>query len=250
MLERLDVRPQAGDRRAQLVARVGHELALRLHGALQRVERRVEAARQAAELVIAVHVHALGRIGCVGQLLGSPGEAADRRERGARHHRGEPGAERDPGRAHDQQHEQHPVELAVHLVERPRELDRAAAGPRAREHAQVRPRDIGICEGLAGTLTPRDLACARVHRHGLSVAPGRRSTSPDGRTTCTDPSGPPNGSGGGAGKRRAPSPRAPSPGRSAGAIPSAPSPATRLTRFARSRSESSTSPRSCERTPR
>ena len=53
VLERLDVRPQARDRRAQLVAGVGDEVALGLDRALERVERGVEAPREPGELVVA-----------------------------------------------------------------------------------------------------------------------------------------------------------------------------------------------------
>ena len=59
-LQDLDVRAQAGDGGAQLVRGVGDELALGVHGCverahrpLERVEHRVEAAGQAPDLVFA-----------------------------------------------------------------------------------------------------------------------------------------------------------------------------------------------------
>ena len=88
--EHLDVRPQAGDRRAQLVAGVGHQVALGLGRALQRVQGGVVAARQPGQLVVADHLHPLAQVGVLAQALGARGEAADRHQRGARHH----GAER------------------------------------------------------------------------------------------------------------------------------------------------------------
>ena len=97
VLQRLDVRAQARDRRAQLVARVGHELALGLHGALQRVERRVEAAREPAELVAPGGVDAMRRVRIARQLLRPAREAADRRERRPRHQGGQRRPERRPG---------------------------------------------------------------------------------------------------------------------------------------------------------
>ena len=51
--QHLDVGAQRGDRRAQLVRGVGHELALGGDRALQRVEHRVEAGRELADLVVA-----------------------------------------------------------------------------------------------------------------------------------------------------------------------------------------------------
>ena len=53
LLDRLDVRPQAGDRGSQLVAGVGDEMALRLDRALERVQRRIEAPGEPGELVVA-----------------------------------------------------------------------------------------------------------------------------------------------------------------------------------------------------
>ena len=60
-LQDLDVGAQGGDRRAQLVARVGDQVALGRHRALERVERGVEAPRQARQLVAAAHLQALAR---------------------------------------------------------------------------------------------------------------------------------------------------------------------------------------------
>ena len=63
VLQHLDVGAQARDRRAQLVAGVGDEMALRLGRALERVERRVEAARQPRELVLALDLEPLREVG-------------------------------------------------------------------------------------------------------------------------------------------------------------------------------------------
>jgi len=59
LLECLDVRAQARDRRAELVARVGDQMSLRRHGSLERVEGGVEAARKPGELISSRDLHAL-----------------------------------------------------------------------------------------------------------------------------------------------------------------------------------------------
>ena len=67
VLEHLDVRAQARDRRAQLVARVGDEVALRRGRALERVERAVEAAREACQLVTAGLLEPVREVGIARQ---------------------------------------------------------------------------------------------------------------------------------------------------------------------------------------
>ena len=101
--EDLDVRAQRGDRRAQLVARIGHQMALRLDRALERVEGRVEAAGQARELVAPGHRQALGDVETAGERLGPGREAGDRRERRARDQRAEQGRDRDADEADHEQ---------------------------------------------------------------------------------------------------------------------------------------------------
>jgi hypothetical protein len=95
-LEELDVRPQARQRRAQLVRRVGHELPLRGDGLLELVEGRVERAGEAAELVVAALGQAAAHVAVARDGLGPLGEAADGGERSARNDRAEPGRQRDP----------------------------------------------------------------------------------------------------------------------------------------------------------
>src|SRR5205823_7340871 len=73
--ERLDVGPQRGDRCAQLVRGVGHQLPLCLHRALERIERGVEAPRQPGELVAALHVEAVRWVRVRRDRLGATREA-------------------------------------------------------------------------------------------------------------------------------------------------------------------------------
>ena len=156
LLQRLDVRSQACDRGAQLVARVRHQPALSFHRALERIERGVEAARKPRQLVVAAHLDPLGRVGVGGELLSTPREAGDRGERGARDDRPEPRAERDARGADHEQHEHDAVELPVDLVERAGHLDGPAAGQPGREHAQVDTFDVRVADVLP-LPGPRDL---------------------------------------------------------------------------------------------
>ncbi len=172
--QRLDVGAQAGDRRAQLVAGVGHELALCLDRPLERVERGVEAARQPGELLPSPDLHPLRGIGIGGELLGPPCEPVDRGQRRACHERTQSGAERHASRAHEQEHQQDAVELAVDLVERPGHLERAGVRERLGEHAQVDAVDRRVGE-VAARAVRRDLARPLVHRKlPLAAGPAER----------------------------------------------------------------------------
>ena len=71
LAEDLDVGAQRGDRRAQLVAGVGDQVALRVHGALERVERAVEALRQTRELVAALDLEPPREVEVAGERLGA-----------------------------------------------------------------------------------------------------------------------------------------------------------------------------------
>ena len=91
LLEDLDVGAQARDRRAQLVRGVGDELALGVHGgverahrALERVEHRVEADREAPDLVGAVGRDASREVLGARDVLGGARQAPDGRDDGAR----------------------------------------------------------------------------------------------------------------------------------------------------------------------
>ena len=82
--EHLDVRAQAGQRRAELVRRIGHELGLRARRFLERAEHRVEAPGETAQLVPALRVDPLREVSGLGHGLGRLGETAHGRERCAR----------------------------------------------------------------------------------------------------------------------------------------------------------------------
>ena len=103
VLERLDVRAQARDRRAQLVARILDQVPLRLDRAFERGERAVEAPRQPAELVVPALLEPVRRVGVDDHGLGAAREPGDRRERRARHERAEYRGEDDAGRGEQRQ---------------------------------------------------------------------------------------------------------------------------------------------------
>ena len=185
VLHRLDVRPQAGDRRAQLVAGVGHQVALGLHGALERVQGGVEAAREPGQLVVAHHLHPLRRVEVARQLLGPAGEARYRHQRRARHERAQADAERDAHGAERDQRDQQVVELVVYLLQGPGHLNGAAPRQALCEQADVRAacalRGIDLLVGQLAALTVgRDLAGSIVHGQ-LDLGAGPAQHLPSGR---------------------------------------------------------------------
>ena len=106
-------------------------------------------AREAGQLVVAHHVHALRGVEVAAELLGAAGEAGYRHQRGARDQRAEAHAERDAhGAQHDQRHQQ-VVELVVHLVERAGDLHRAPAGRGLGEHPHVGAVHLPVLEVTA-----------------------------------------------------------------------------------------------------
>ena len=74
--------------------------------------------------------------------------------------------ERHASRAHQHQHRQDAVELAIHLLERAGHLHGAAGAGAAGENAQVRAVHGGVREVLARSAA-RDLTGVRIHGHRL-----------------------------------------------------------------------------------
>ena len=164
VLERLDVRAQAGDRRAQLVAGVGHEVALGLDRALERVERRVEAAREPGRARRRPPPpSAAERSGSRGELLGAAREARRSAPAPSR-------ATSAPSAGAERDARPRPRPAATSRTRRaggrPR---RAGARPaprrgrrqRAGEHAQVRAVDASCRRASSPSPLARDLARAR-----------------------------------------------------------------------------------------
>ncbi len=167
--QHLDVRAQARQRRAQLVRGVGDELPLAADRRLQRAEHRVEGARQPRDLVVGgrrldveqpPHAAAdgaargLGHVDPPRQIAGRPHvldrrrQLLDRPQRGPRDDAAERRRQRDPADAHQHQHEREPVERAVDVGQRPRDLDGDAGRGGDRQDPHRRAVDVGVAEEL------------------------------------------------------------------------------------------------------
>ena len=126
LLQHLDVRLHARQRRAQLVRGVGDEPALCLERLLERREHRVERAAEPRQLVAAADGHALARLARLCDALCCAGEAPHRDERRARHERAARGARSEAAGEDEQQNQLEPVQGAVDVVGRTHELDGGA----------------------------------------------------------------------------------------------------------------------------
>ena len=105
--QHLDVRAQAGDRRAQLVRGVGHKLALGADRLIERVARdlkpldhRVEAPGQKSHLIVGVDSDPAAQILCLLDMLGGRGDLGQRGEHLPCRQPSEGGREGDPAGAH------------------------------------------------------------------------------------------------------------------------------------------------------
>jgi hypothetical protein len=120
--EHLDVRAQAGERRAQLVRRVRHELALGATRLLERAKHRVEARREPSELVLAPGLDPLRKVAGLRHVLRGVSQAPHRSQRRLRNGEPEPGRNRDTAEGDQDQEDRHAVQRVVHLTETPRDL--------------------------------------------------------------------------------------------------------------------------------
>ena len=143
--EHFDVRPQARQRRAELVRGVGDELPAGSRRLLECAEHRVEARRKAADLVPATGIDPPGEVARDGDLLSRLGQSAHRDERRPRDHEPEPRRHEDPSGGDQDQEQLDLVERVVGFLERARDLDREARDRRVleRDHADARP--VGAC---------------------------------------------------------------------------------------------------------
>ena len=123
---------------------VGDELALGVHGgverahrALQRVEHRVEALREAPDLIFARGLDPVGEVLRAGDVLGGLGQALDRRHRGAGDEPSEQRGQRDPADVEQHQDQAQARERAVHVGQRLGELGGIAVRYGLAEDAQV-----------------------------------------------------------------------------------------------------------------
>ena len=146
VLEHLDVRAEARDRGAQLVARVGDQVALRRGRSLERVERAVEAACEARELVTPGLLEPVGEVGIAGQGLGPAREPAHGPECRARDDRAERGREQDAHPGDDRELHEQVAQLVVDLGQRASDLDRALVADPDRQYAEVDALDGHVAE--------------------------------------------------------------------------------------------------------
>ena len=160
---------------------VGDELPLRPARALERGEHRVEARREPAELVVAGRgrLDPLREVTRLGDGLRGLGQPSHRRERGARDDQTERGGDADPADRDQDQEERDPVQRAVHLAERPCDLDGIRRG-RDGQDPKLDPLEVAVAvverllaaRGLVVLLGHRQL----VGRVGLHVGPtGKRN---------------------------------------------------------------------------
>ncbi len=150
--EYLEVGPQRGQRRAQLVRGVGDELALRALGALERFEHRVERGREPRDFVLALGLDPAREVARRGDVLGGLGELRDRPDRGAGGEPREHDGERDPHQCERAERPAQRAERAVDLGQRPRGDDRGPVRAAAHVHAHVHVADltVGVERRLAG----------------------------------------------------------------------------------------------------
>ena len=144
--EHLDVRPQARQRRSELVRRIGDELALRARGLFERGQHAVEAGRQPAELVLAPRFDPLGEVSGLRNALGGVGQAANRCQRRPRDTEPEAGGNRHAAEGDQSQKEGDASQRVVQVCLRPCDLEGDAGTDREGEHAQVGARDGRVRE--------------------------------------------------------------------------------------------------------
>ncbi len=154
LLQDLDVRAQAGDGRAQLVRGVGDELALRVNGgverahrALERVEHRVEARRQAPDLVVTCELDPPAEVLCERDVLGGLGEALQWQHGGAGDQPPEQRRKRDAADVEQREDQAQAAEQVVDFGELLGDLNRAPGRDVLGEDAHVQAVDLGVREG-------------------------------------------------------------------------------------------------------
>ena len=98
--DHLEVGAQAGERGAQLVRGVEHQLALGAPRRLERLEQPVEGAAEPAQLVGAARLEPARDVGRLGQVLDRVGERVERDQRGAGHQPAQDDGQQDADEGH------------------------------------------------------------------------------------------------------------------------------------------------------
>ena len=171
----LGVGAQAGDRGAQLMRGIGHQVALRGQrsgerglGGLEAVEHRVEAPAHAPDLVLPGGRDAPSEVPGALDVLGHLGELGDRRHHRAREEPAERGGEGGAGRQEEHQDESQPGERGVHALQRAPELHGPVEGKGNRDHPQVHAAHPAVGEERARS-PPSGGHVAPLDRDGLPV---------------------------------------------------------------------------------
>ena len=171
---------------------VGDEVALRLDRALERVERGVEGPGEPGQLVVAGDLEALvlEQVDVGRDRLGLPGEASDRRQRGAGDEDPEQGGEGDSG-GRDQDEQQHLVrERPVDVGDRQTDHQRSARADAVDEHPQVGRADVDVGGEVPVAALPASVLTAELT--GIARLPEPTHTKPFWRTSWTSPCALPN----------------------------------------------------------
>ena len=180
LLQHVDVRLDARQRRAQLVRGVGDEAALRLDRVVEGGEHRVERRAEARQLAAPGLGNAFARIARARDALRGCGQAQHRGERRARDERaGERGGE-DAAERHEQQDETEAAEVVVDVVDDAGDDDGAAARERNDHLAQVVVKDRDVAE-IRALRAGSDAAHARVDGDALREPGGDLAAGADER---------------------------------------------------------------------
>jgi hypothetical protein len=155
------VDPQAGERRAQLMAGVADQPPLGVEGTLQRTQHRVEGRSEPAELVAAAHLNPPPRVAGQRDLLGDAGQPGDRGQPGPRDGPAEQAGDQHADRAEQRQRRADLGHLLVSGRERLGHLQCDPGGDRGGQHHRPGPVDLGDrveLSRLAGRHVDRRLA--------------------------------------------------------------------------------------------
>ena len=132
--------------------------------ALERVEHRVEAQCHAADLVVPGGLDAPPEVLGLGDVLGGGRQVADGLDHAAREQAAQDRGQQRAAGAQRREHEPQPRQRRVDVGEAAHELDRAAAGQRHRQHAQVDALGMRVAQHRP-PLTGRDLPVDIVDGH-------------------------------------------------------------------------------------
>ena len=177
--DHLEVGAQAGERGAELVGRVEHELALGAARGLECLEQAVEGAAQAPQLVGAAGGEAAGDVGRLGHVLDGVGQRVEGYQGGSGHQPAQHDGEEDAHQCHDPEQQRQRLELGAG-VEQGGDLQRAAVD-----------QDAGLDRCPGGQVLDEFAHLVPVHRDGREEGGGephghQSHLAGDGEATARD----------------------------------------------------------------